>query len=438
MTETVIFEREGPIGRLRLNRPAKLNAQTPQMWAELRELGRTLRDERDLRCLVVSGEGRAFSSGIDLAEITGQDGLGAAAQVAPGAGADRLVALIRQGQEAFSWLVDAPFASIAALRGYALGAGLQLALACDTRIAARATQLGALEFRYGLLPDLGGTAWLPRLIGPARAKELVFTAARIDAEEALRVGLVSRGVAEAALAEPPARGAIAAFLDGLPHGERVAAITDLSGPRLQARLYAAVSGAPPVTLADFVPPDAPPLREVIFHGKNSLPAFTLFQKRFCRPPRGSDELWGYNHQALAWLTGPGYFVVHDDARGAAVDYREVPPQRPPGWPEVKPNDRRFPRLTRCLSTTPRARGSRSRWCPSCCRAAPSCSSSASGRRAPSSMRPPARSPRPTCRRPWSPRSARPPGARAPRRCSSPGRAPRWWPGATTRIGPRCA
>src|SRR5438552_4118896 len=199
MTETVIFEREGPIGRLRLNRPAKLNAQTPQMWAELRELGWTLRDERDLRCLVVSGEGRAFSSGIDLAEITGQDGLGAAAQVKPGAGADRLVAMIRQGQEAFSWLVDAPFASIAALRGYALGAGLQLALACDLRVAARTTQLGALEFRYGLLPDLGGTAWLPRLVGPARAKELVFTAARIYAEEALRIGLVNRVVEDAEL-----------------------------------------------------------------------------------------------------------------------------------------------------------------------------------------------------------------------------------------------
>ena len=146
-------------------------------------------------------------------------------------------------------------------------------------------------------------------------------------------------------AEPPDRVAIAAFLDGLPHGERVAAITALSGPRLQARLYAAVSGAPPVTLADFVPPDAPPLREVIFHGKNSLPAFTLFQKRFCRPPRGGDELWGYNHQALAWLTGPGYFVVHEDrARGAAVDYREVPPERPPNWPEVRPNDRGFSRF----------------------------------------------------------------------------------------------
>src|SRR5437016_6333594 len=140
--ETVIFEREGPIGRLRLNRPAKLNAQTPQMWAELRELGRALRDDRELHCVVVTGEGRAFSSGIDLAEITGQVGLTAAAQVAPGAGADRLVALIRQGQEAFSWLVDAPFASIAALRGYAAGAGLQLALACELRLAAAGEAAG--------------------------------------------------------------------------------------------------------------------------------------------------------------------------------------------------------------------------------------------------------------------------------------------------------
>jgi len=195
MAETLIFERDGRIGRLRLNRPAKLNAQTPQMWAELRDLGRSLRDDRDLRCLIVSGEGRAFSSGIDLSEITGPGGLAAAA----GTGEDRLAALIRQGQEAFTWLVGAPFASVAALRGYALGAGLQLALACDLRVAARGTQLGALEFRYGLLPDLGGTAWLPRLVGPARAKELVFTAARIDGDEALRIGLVNRVVEEVEL-----------------------------------------------------------------------------------------------------------------------------------------------------------------------------------------------------------------------------------------------
>ena len=189
MAETVIFERTGAVGRLRLHRPDKLNAQTPQMWEELRALGRELRDDRELRCLVVAGEGRAFSSGIDLAEITG--GLAAARE--SGGDVD-LPALVGRGQEAFTWLTAAPFPSVAAVRGYALGAGLQLALACDLRIAARGTKLGALEFRYGLLPDLGGTAWLPRLVGPAKAKELVFTAAMIDADEALRIGLVNQVV----------------------------------------------------------------------------------------------------------------------------------------------------------------------------------------------------------------------------------------------------
>jgi hypothetical protein len=145
--------------------------------------------------------------------------------------------------------------------------------------------------------------------------------------------------------ERPDRRAIAAYLDSLSHAERMAEITQLSGPRLQRRLWEAVADAPLVTLADMVPADAAPLREVIFHGKNSLPAFTLFQKRFCRSPRGRDELWGYNHQTLAWLTGPGYFVVHDDrTRGAAIDYREVPPERPASWPEIQPNDRGFSRF----------------------------------------------------------------------------------------------
>jgi hypothetical protein len=146
-------------------------------------------------------------------------------------------------------------------------------------------------------------------------------------------------------AEPPDPAAIAAFLDGCPGADRLAAIRALSGVRVQRRLYQAVERAPRVTMADFVPPDAPPLKEIIFEGKNSLGAFTLFQKRFCRPPRGGDELWGYNHQSLAWLTGPGYFVVHEDGgRGAAIDYRHVPPEKPPAWPEVKTNDRGFSRF----------------------------------------------------------------------------------------------
>jgi hypothetical protein len=146
--------------------------------------------------------------------------------------------------------------------------------------------------------------------------------------------------------EPPDPTAIAAFLDGLTHAERVEAISALHGPGLQRRLYEAVKNCPRVTLGDLVPAATPPLTEVIYEGKNSLPAFTRFQKRFCRPPgaAGAEELWGYNHQTLAWLTGPGYFVVRDHARGAGIDYREVPAEHPDGWPAIHGNDRGIPRL----------------------------------------------------------------------------------------------
>jgi hypothetical protein len=145
-------------------------------------------------------------------------------------------------------------------------------------------------------------------------------------------------------AEPPEPEAIARHLDALTPAARAGAIRELGGARLQGRLWKAVADAPPVTLDDLVPIGAPPLGEVIYHGKNSLPAFTIFQKRFCRPSRGADALWGYNHASLAWLIGPGYFVVHQDGSGAAIDYREVPAEHPAGWPAIAPNDRGAARL----------------------------------------------------------------------------------------------
>jgi len=166
-----------------------------------------------------------------------------------------------------------------------------------------------------------------------------------SADYKTRVPSPGERLVELVRAEPVDASAIAQLLDRLTPSERREAISALSGPRLQSRLYAAVAATAPVRLDELVPSDAPALREVIFHGKNSLPAFTLFQKRFCRPPRGGDELWGYNHQSLAWLTGPGYFVVHQDgARGAAIDYRAVPPDHPATWPDVRPNDRGLSRF----------------------------------------------------------------------------------------------
>jgi enoyl-CoA hydratase/carnithine racemase len=169
------------------------------MWNELRDLGEALlADPGDLRALVVIGEGRAFSSGIDTSLFSdgsvSDDGLGK--EPTPKRHDDPVVDSILTGQDAYTWLEEAPFATIAAIRGYALGAGLQLALACDIRMVAEGTQLGLLEFTYGIIPDLGGTQRLPRLVGAGKAKELIFTAARIDAEEAMRIGIAERVVPE--------------------------------------------------------------------------------------------------------------------------------------------------------------------------------------------------------------------------------------------------
>ncbi len=204
--EAVRYEQVGHIGWLRLNRAEKLNAMTPQMWQALRELGDTLSTEEharenQLRALVVIGEGRAFSTGIDTSAFGGVVFNGHEHEPIPKVVADDdpMVSIIQGFQEAFTWLEEAPYPTIAAVRGYALGAGLQMALACDIRVVARGSRLGLLEHRYGLIPDLGGTQRLPRLVGTGKAKELIFTAQQIEAEEAYRIGLAERLVDEEAL-----------------------------------------------------------------------------------------------------------------------------------------------------------------------------------------------------------------------------------------------
>jgi hypothetical protein len=146
------------------------------------------------------------------------------------------------------------------------------------------------------------------------------------------------------LARDPVKPAeIAAFLDGLRSEERVAAIRS-AGRGAQRRLYAAVAGHGAVRLADLVPPGRRPLETVRHFGRNTLPAFTHFEKRFCRPP---DEdaaaprlLWGYNATRVAPLVGPGYYVAHEDAAHGEVlvDYTRVPPLAPPGWPPLRGNE----------------------------------------------------------------------------------------------------
>jgi hypothetical protein len=116
-----------------------------------------------------------------------------------------------------------------------------------------------------------------------------------------------------------------------------------------ATLWEAAKGFRPVSLDYFVPPSVPDLVEVIYEGKNSLPAFTLFQKRFCRPTNPAareDTLFGYNHQSLSPVTGPGYYVAHPSAEVGEVDidYTMLPKEKPPEWPDIVGNDARLGRF----------------------------------------------------------------------------------------------
>jgi hypothetical protein len=137
---------------------------------------------------------------------------------------------------------------------------------------------------------------------------------------------------------------VARFLDGLAPSERVASIRAM-GARDQRRLYDAVKGFAPVRLVELVPAQNADLATVRHYGKNSLPLFSSFEKRFCRPPGEDPELpsalIGFNYQTMAPLTGPGYFIAKEDEARAEVliDYRELPDHVPVDWPAIRPNDR---------------------------------------------------------------------------------------------------
>lgn len=137
--------------------------------------------------------------------------------------------------------------------------------------------------------------------------------------------------------------AIAAWLDALDPEARVTETRAL-GPKPQRRLWRLCRGRL-LDLDHFVPADRAPLAPVRHFGRNTLPAFREFEKRFCRPPKTEDQsvLWGYNHGVTEKLVGPGYFITRDtggDSRGEVViDYTRVPPAKPAEWPAIKPNER---------------------------------------------------------------------------------------------------
>ncbi len=206
--EFLQIERNDAIATIVINRPEKLNALNAATVAELDRCFRSLREDDTVRGIIITGAGeKAFVAGADIGEL---------AKMGPISG----VRVSRQGQDVFRFLETMPKPVIAAVNGFALGGGLELALACHIRVASENARFGLPEVKLGIIPGYGGTVRLPRLVGRGRALELILTGEMIGAEEAYRIGLVNRVVpqvelmreAEAVLRKILANGPIAVAL----------------------------------------------------------------------------------------------------------------------------------------------------------------------------------------------------------------------------------
>ncbi len=175
-------ERTGVIGTLRFNRPKKLNALTPDMRAGLLEAFDQLESNPDIRVLILTGEGRGFCAGGDIEHLE---------KLKRTEDREGFCRILREGTELVRRFRSSPKPIIAAINGPAVGGGLILALACDLRYAAKSAVLGLPFAKIGMGPDWGGTWMLTKLVGPAKALELLLTARLIAALEALAIGLVN-------------------------------------------------------------------------------------------------------------------------------------------------------------------------------------------------------------------------------------------------------
>jgi enoyl-CoA hydratase len=178
---TIRLDRDGDgIAIITVNRPDKLNALNADTVRQLDGALREVRADDAVRAVILTGSGeKAFVAGADIAEL---------AQMGPIDG----VQVSRDGQDTFRMLERMPKPVIAAVNGFALGGGLELALACHVRIASSRAKFGLPEVKLGIIPGYGGTVRLPRLVGRGRALELMLTGDMIDADEAYRIGLVNR------------------------------------------------------------------------------------------------------------------------------------------------------------------------------------------------------------------------------------------------------
>jgi enoyl-CoA hydratase len=168
------------VATVRLDRP-KVNALNEQLASEIGEAVDGLATDHSARAVVLWGGERVFAAGADIKEMESQD-------------ATRMYRYIGRFQDVFTRLEQLPQPTIAAINGYALGGGCELAMSCDFRICADDSQLGQPEIKLGVIPGAGGTQRLPRLVGPARAKDIIFSGRFVNADEAERIGLVDRVV----------------------------------------------------------------------------------------------------------------------------------------------------------------------------------------------------------------------------------------------------
>jgi enoyl-CoA hydratase/carnithine racemase len=194
--DRIVRDRDGAIGWIRISRPERLNAFVGTMREELLHALQDYEQDDEVRCIIITGAGPAFSTGGDItamAELLEQD--------------DRsgFEALLRIGADIVTQIDAMTKPVIASINGVAAGAGACLALACDLRIASESASIGFAFMRIGLHPDWGGSYFLPRLVGPAMAAELIFTGGMVSAERAERLGLFNR-VVPAAQLEAAARG----------------------------------------------------------------------------------------------------------------------------------------------------------------------------------------------------------------------------------------
>jgi enoyl-CoA hydratase/carnithine racemase len=189
---------DGAVASITLNKPDRRNSQSPRMWHTLDAIGQGLPDE--VRVVVLKGAGDCFSAGIDTRLLTGEgvEGEESVADLMQ-AGEAKILEAIDGYQRGFTWLADPKIISVAAVHGYAIGAGFQLALACDLRVVADDVKFCMKEPALGLVPDLAGTKPLVELVGHSRALEICATARFVEAGEARELGIATVVVPRAEL-----------------------------------------------------------------------------------------------------------------------------------------------------------------------------------------------------------------------------------------------